>query len=66
MSEQAKYTIDGAKRAAAFDNIERMIPDFVKEAAMVARIRRIHYDASIKEGFTPEQALALCMKPSLT
>ena len=65
MSDQAKHTIDGAKRAAAFDNIERMIPDFVKEAAMIARIRRINYDASIKEGFTPEQALTVCMKPKL-
>jgi hypothetical protein len=34
-------------------------------ADLIASIRRLHYDASIKKGFTPEQALVLCQRRTL-
>lgn len=66
MANEAKQVMDTAARKAALDMVRRQMPEMVEGAQMIASIRRIHYDASIKQGFTPEQALALCMKPSLT
>lgn len=43
----------------------KALPQEIERAVLVARVRRIHYEAAIAQGFTPEQALALCMKPSL-
>ena len=37
------------------------MPHEVKKADLLAEIRRVHYDASIRKGFTPDQALMLCM-----
>lgn len=33
---------------------------FKENAALLAEYRKIDYDAYIKQGFTPEQALELC------
>ena len=57
-----KATIDSAKRNAKYHQMEILIADVVKEAVLMARLRRALYDAHIKEGFTPEQALTLCVK----
>ena len=65
-SQSAKEAMDGAKHAAAMDSVNRNFSQIIEQAALLARIRRAHFDASIKQGFTPEQALVLCMKPSLT
>jgi len=32
-------------------------------AVLLAKVRRVHYDASIAQGFTPDEALTLCMEP---
>jgi len=40
--------------------LERTMPDQIKMYATVAKLTKIKYDAMIKEGFTPTQALELC------
>lgn len=63
---EAKRVMDSAKSNAAFAHLERLMPEVARQADLVARIRRINYDASIRQGFTPEQALVICMKPNMT
>ena len=56
------------ERAARLANIaaaQRELEDERQVADLVASVRWIHYQASIKKGFTPAQALALCMKRNL-
>jgi hypothetical protein len=65
MDEGKKLLTD----AAAAANIEMAISHLGNEARIadfVASIRKLHYDASIKKGFTPEQSLVLCQSRSLT
>jgi hypothetical protein len=66
MSNEAKRVIDNAKSNAAYAHLERLMPDVARQADLVARIRWINYDASIRQGFTPEQAIILCLKPNMT
>lgn len=65
MSE-ARRTIDRAKQEAAFSAAHAALPDEARKADLLAKVRRIHYDASIQNGFTHEQALVLCMKPEFS
>lgn len=49
-------------------NVEKMkneMPFLIQYVQMVANLRKKSYDAHIKEGFTPEQALSLCNKTFL-
>ena len=66
MADEAKRVIDSAKSNAAYAHLERLMPDVARQADLVARIRWINYDASIRQGFTPEQAIILCLKPNMT
>ena len=66
MADEAKRVIDSAKSNAAYAHLKRLMPDVATQADLVARIRRINYDASIRQGFTPEQAIILCLKPNMT
>ncbi len=56
--------IQAAQTMAAIDAIMKTMPAQIQLAAVQAKLHRISYDAHIKEGFTPEQALVLCMKPA--
>jgi len=56
--------ISSAKIAALCDQVLRELPAQVQLMAVQAKMHRISYDAHIKEGFTPDQALVLCMKPA--
>lgn len=47
------------------DMLLHSIETFVKLAPEIARVRRAHYDASLREGFTPAEALVLCQKVTL-
>ena len=44
------------------DKVRVQLEDIIKLADMLAQARRAVYEASIKEQFTPEQALELCKK----
>lgn len=44
---------------AAFEEFKRNIELYVEMAEATARIKKAQYDAYIKEGFTPEQAMTL-------
>ena len=65
MSNEAHKVIAAATGHANLAKLAELQPQLENEARMIATIRRIHYDASIKQGFTSDQALVLCMKPSL-
>lgn len=64
MSE-ANKTMNAAKMAALFDAAKQGMADEVRRAALMAEVRKIHYDASIHKGFTPAQALTLCMNTGI-
>lgn len=61
----AEAIIATANFQASLAAASKALPQEIERAVLVARVRRIHYEAAIAQGFTPEQALALCMKPSL-
>lgn len=65
MANEANKVMAAATGHANLAKLAELQPHLENEARVIATIRRIHYDASIKQGFTPEQALVLCMKPSL-
>lgn len=50
---------------AAVMAMKRELPAYLEMASVMAEIRRAHYDAYIKKGFTPEQALDLAKKITL-
>ena len=56
--------INGAKIAAICEQVDREWPGQVRLAAIQAKMHRISYEAHIAEGFSPAQALMLCMKPA--
>jgi len=66
MSNEAKRVIDNAKSNAAYEQLERMMPEIARQADLTARVRWLHYRASIRAGFTPEQAIELCQNPNMT
>lgn len=54
---------DSAKAAAAAR--EAAMPAILEHAKTLAAIRRAHYEASLAKGFTPQEALVLCMNHGL-
>jgi len=62
MTNEADRTMAQAKMAALCESAMREMPGEIKRAEVLAQVRRVHYDASIRKGFTPEQALILCAK----
>jgi len=62
MTDQAKNVIKDAKTEALFAAAHAAMPELVRSAQFTAAVRRIHYDASIAKGFTPSEALALCIE----
>ena len=64
MSNEANKVMTSAKTDALFQAAREALPQEVRKADMLAEVRRIHYDASIRKGFTPDEALTLCMAPN--
>lgn len=50
---------------AVVDSMRRNLPIFIETASINAQVRRAHYDAYVKQGFTKEEALVLCQKVTL-
>jgi len=61
MTDTAKRMIEAAKTEALFASAHAAIPLEARKAELLAKMRRVHYDASIAQGFSPEDALILCM-----
>tara|TARA_R110000851_G_scaffold186706_1_gene336099 strand:+ start:200 stop:400 length:201 start_codon:yes stop_codon:yes gene_type:complete len=66
MSNEAQKTIVSAKMDALYDAIEKAMPDEARKADVLARQRKIHYDASIRKGFTADQAIILCTQTTFS
>jgi hypothetical protein len=64
-NNEAKKLMAGAAMSADVKAAFGELHDEARIAELIASIRKIHYDASIKKGFTPEQALVLCQRRSL-
>jgi len=62
MTDTAKRMIEAAKTEALFASAHAAIPLEARKAELLAKMRRVHYDASIAQGFSPEDALILCME----
>ena len=61
MTDTAKRMMDAASTEALFAAAENALPGVKRQAELMAKMRRLHYDASIAQGFTPDDALILCM-----
>ena len=62
MTDTAKRMMDDASTEALFAAAENALPGEARKATLLAVVRRLHYDASIAQGFTPDDALILCME----
>ena len=51
------------KLQAVIDEIRRALPKLAEQAELLAKIRRAHYEALMRAGFTEQQALDLCWRP---
>lgn len=58
----AKAMQGDSAEAARVARVSAM-PLVMEHAKTMAAVRRAYYDAHIEKGFTPEQALLLCIKP---
>ena len=62
MTDTAKRMMDAASTEAMFAAAENALPGEARKATLLAVVRRLHYDASIAQGFSPDEALTLCME----
>jgi len=53
--------MDAASTEAMFAAAENALPGEARKATLLAAVRRLHYNASIAQGFSPDEALTLCM-----
>lgn len=60
MTDHAKDTMTSAQFEAAYEAFRAAMPQEARKADMLAQVRRVHYEASIRKGFAPEEALCLC------
>ena len=48
--------------AASLEAFKRKLPLLIEHASVTAKLRKASYDAHIRNGFTPAEALELCHK----
>lgn len=65
MTDHAKNTMSAAQFEAAAQAFRAAMPQEARKADMLAEIRKIHYDACIRKGFTADEALFLCTQTNL-
>ena len=63
---EARKAMTDATMSALTLAVKDGMPQEINRADIVAQIRRIHYEASIRKGFTASEALVLCMNTNLT
>ena len=63
---EARKVMTAATMSALTLAVKEGMPQEINRADIVAQIRRIHYEASIRKGFTASEALVLCMNTNLT
>jgi hypothetical protein len=61
MNDAAKRMISAANTEALFAAAHAAIPLEARKADLLAKMRRLHYKASVAAGFTADEALTLCM-----
>ena len=61
MNDAAKRMMSAANTEALFAAAHAAIPLEARKAELLAKMRRLHYNASVAQGFTPDEALTLCM-----
>jgi len=61
MTDTAKRMMYAASTEALFAAAENALPGEARKAVLLATVRRLHYNASIAQGFSPDEALTLCM-----
>ena len=61
MNDAAKRMMSAANTEALFASAHAAIPLEARKAELLAKMRRVHYDASIAQVFSPRDALILCM-----
>jgi len=61
MNDAAKRMMSAANTEALFAAAHAAIPLEARKADLLAKMRRLHYNASVAAGFTPDEALTLCM-----
>ena len=64
MSNEAHKAMTAAQQEAAYATAKALMPAETRKADLLAEMRRIHYDASIRKGFTKDEALFLCTQMS--
>jgi hypothetical protein len=62
MTDAAKRMMDAANTEALFAAAHSALPLEARKAELLAKMRRLHYDANIGQGFSPDDALILCME----
>ena len=62
MTDAAKRMMNAANTEALFAAAENAMPGEARKATLLAAVRRLHYNASIAQGFSPDEALALCIE----
>ena len=62
MTDTAKRMMDAANTEALFAAAHAAMPLEARKAELLAKMRWMHYNASIAQGFDPDEALTLCME----
>ena len=60
MVDVTKVDFASDEMQAGVEAIKRNLASYIEMTETLAKIRRASYNAHIKEGFTPEEALVLC------
>ena len=61
MTDTAKRMMDAASTEALFAAAHAAMHIEARKAELLAKMRWMHYNASIAQGFSPEDAFELCL-----
>ena len=60
MNDAARRMMAAANTEVLFAAAHAAIPLEARKAELLAKMRRLHYNASVAQGFTADEALTLC------